>query len=348
MAEIVLEKNNKTVEIGFSVLRLVMCFEVVLAHFWSQKGDLFVYRPFVLLRDTAVPIFMLLSFVLCEKYFSNITSSRVKSRMLRLIWPQVAWTFIYGISYLVFEKSVGVDVHITIKDIFWQLATGHSACLNVSMWYQIVLIILTVLTYIIYYSTNTEKSLVRILSALFILSLILQFSNVNFMIFNRFRYELRYTLGRIAEMVPYMVLGLLIAHYRLLDRARFHKKKAVSMLCVLLVVLGCTMLIPKAQGFGYSNITHMIIAIIMLFFVYIIPFNLLSNKIKDAISVVSKYTLGIYCVHRLIATMVIELFENAEIETGTFGMCVIIYILSYAVSWLISLVPCKVTRFIVQ
>lgn len=52
-------------DIGISILRLWMVFEVVLVHYWdTTTGNVSIWlKPFEEMKMLAVPIFMLLSFI---------------------------------------------------------------------------------------------------------------------------------------------------------------------------------------------------------------------------------------------------------------------------------------------
>lgn len=91
-------KNNEHIQnhnYGISLLRFMMCFEVILLHFWKTNTDITILKPFFLLEDAAVPTFIVLSFFLSENKLHSFTISNFKKRIHRLVWPQLVWTLIY-------------------------------------------------------------------------------------------------------------------------------------------------------------------------------------------------------------------------------------------------------------
>lgn len=74
-----MEDLNKKREFnyGIALLRTLMCFEVVLCHFWTTDVPK-VLMPFSVLRGLAVPVFMFLSFFFNRTYFLRIQQKQSK------------------------------------------------------------------------------------------------------------------------------------------------------------------------------------------------------------------------------------------------------------------------------
>lgn len=213
------------------------------------------------------------------------------------------------------------------------------------MWYQIVIIILTCLEYAIFEIKNS-KIIIYLLGTITIISFILQYSGINYSLFNNARYELKYPLGRLIEMIPYMAVGLLIAHYRILDVI---SRKALYLGVVILLVLAVlSYKLPSVKGFGYSGITKLLVAMAVLSVMYTIPFDHLPNMLLQIIKVVSKFTLGIYCSHRFVATILGKIFIGSMIQVDTFVGCILIYVSSYFISLAIYLIPHKLAKMSVD
>ena len=63
---------------GFSLLRTLMCFTVVLSHFWIASSlDQFI-DLFFDIRPVAVPVFMLISFYLASDSIINVRAEWAK------------------------------------------------------------------------------------------------------------------------------------------------------------------------------------------------------------------------------------------------------------------------------
>ena len=49
---------------GIALLRMLMCFEVILCHCWYLQDTSVLFTPLVVLMNYAVPVFMFVSFFL--------------------------------------------------------------------------------------------------------------------------------------------------------------------------------------------------------------------------------------------------------------------------------------------
>ncbi len=197
--------------VGLSLLRAFMCFSVILCHFWGNfdtgwRGWLSFFKGY------AVPVFMLMSFFLTEKTLMSYDKKKIRKRLERLLIPFVLWPLVYWLVYNIVDlcKS-GYGLGCSITDLLWQLFMGHSPKLNVLMWYQFDLIILSLLLAAIIYVFR--KNYIHILCACMMAAWLLQYSGWNKLFFGGLRFEMTYPLGRLAEMFPYAACGFLMAHF---------------------------------------------------------------------------------------------------------------------------------------
>ena len=136
---------------GFSLLKMLLAFEVILGHFanWDEYDPRLVW-PFRELVSLAVACFVILSFYLMAKSFLIRDKQMMKKRLIRLLIPQIGWAIIYYVIYALIDLFMNKGLHSGPMDFFWQLLTGHSRYLNPSMWYQVDIIIVTVIFYFIF------------------------------------------------------------------------------------------------------------------------------------------------------------------------------------------------------
>ena len=88
-----------------------------------------------------------------------------------------------------------------------------------------------------------------------------------------------------------------------------------------------------SQTYNYNGLDKVIFSIFSFIGFYLIPFEKIkSNKLKLIIKLSSNFTLGIYCIHPLIAYYLEKLF----LLKSTFKGCLTIYIISYLISFLCS------------
>ena len=208
-------ESLKPQNLGLCILRMLMCFEVVLCHFWHSTSVPPLLIPFYILRNYAVPVFMLMSFFLTQNCILSKKSQIYKKRLSRLILPQIGWTIIYWLIYQLISILFHTNLTNGPSDIFWQLLTGHCPRINPAMWYQIVLITLSII-FILLFNILPENIALISTYVFMIAALFLQYSGINSSMFSQLRYELKYPLGRFFEMLPYATIGFSLSYYKIL------------------------------------------------------------------------------------------------------------------------------------
>lgn len=320
---------------GIAFLKCLMCFEVVLCHYWTPSigGSSKLLKLFEILRNLAVPTFMFLSFYLTKEIFFSNNWCTIKKRIHRLMIPHLFWTITY---FLIFK----LIYNVRINEFLWQLFTGHSEVLNPSMWYQIDIMIITILVALI--SKIFKKSNTFVLLFIFSMSLLLQYTSINYNFFIGFRNEIKYSFGRLIEMIPYAVLGILCSYYDFKKIIKNNKVMCfIGFIFLGVIVLALDKYFPE-RGFNYSGLLKVYLTLIIITIFILFPFNKLKPFVLKLIKIFSQYTLGIYCIHRLTGTFLNELFIKVlGINMNSFIFCIIIYIVSYLVCFIISKIPLK-------
>ena len=100
---------------------------------------------FVWMRMFAVPVFMMLSFIFTSQFLEEHNTDKIKKRIERLVIPQAGWAVIYWCIYKIIDMAYGLGLENGITDMLWQIFSGHSQNLNVTMWFQVDLIYITIL-----------------------------------------------------------------------------------------------------------------------------------------------------------------------------------------------------------
>lgn len=226
--------ERKQKNVGLCLLRMSMCYEVILCHFWNKEIYSNGAAIFKTIRNYAVPVFILMSFYLTKDTFLSGNKGSYQKRLLRLIYPLLGWTLIYWMAFVMIEILWGIKEVYDNRDWIWQLFTGHSPQINPAMWYQSVLIWIT-LIFIMLFFLLSEKIVVWILGWLMVLSLFFQYSGLNYYLCGGLRYELKYPLGRICEIFPYAIVGFLLSYCGIYIKM---KKYKIVLMTVSLFVIG--------------------------------------------------------------------------------------------------------------
>lgn len=345
-------KNYSHYNMGICLLRMMACFLVIAANNWEintpSSGALgWLYY----LRNYSVSIFMILAFCFCEKMIATSDTDRLLKRLVKLIVPLFAWAIIYWIFYKVLSEVLYPGYNISVKDLLWQMFTGNSIYLNSFMWFSAVLIVLTVLIFVIAFITNKFHN--PILGLLAILCIYAEYAGL-MLFLTRYKAEIAGSVGRLHEMFPLAVLGYMIAYFGLVEKSRKHWiiTMLFAVVALWLIRRFGVFADPSVQTFGYAGIKMIVTALLLVFLFFAPPLEKLPKFIRVIIEWLTKYTLGIYCMQSLVATLLHYYISHRnigiELETYTIFDCIRIYAVCYAICFLISRIPCKWTRMLVE
>jgi len=339
--------------LGVELLRCYMAFMVVLAHFggntlFPAEGILCIFGGF------HVPVFMFLSFLLCGKYFFYPTKEGVSKRLVRILVPLLFWgvaAFLcVSIKNLVMGQSFADS--IPLRALCWQLLTGHSG-MNSPLWYLAVTLWISVLFWMLGVLFE-KKVFLLLISVLAVISVVSQYVGLNYALFGSLPYELKYPLGRMTEMIPYASLGVLCS-MALPKLNKLNFKQHLIIFIVAIGLIAVVMLIKHffihytIEGFGYNGIYSIIISLLLTVSAFTVPLNYVRNKVfVKVVRKMTDYTMGVFCMHILVGGLTEYVFLQLGFQTRTILMCLAIYVVSYIISLLISLIPLKQTDYLVR
>lgn len=322
---------------GFAILKIWMPFEVILCHFWLAQENMPLHHQFFSsFIFLAVPLFMMMSFYLFSKKLMNVNGTIMRKRLARLWIPFAAWAVIYFLFDVVVQAICKIPMYNGVEDLLWQLVGGSSFYVCHPMWYQAVLIFLTILFGLIFYFM--PKNVAMACSMLLgMAAFFLQYSGVNFDWFCNFRDEIKYPLGRICEMIPYAVLGILLGYSRIFDRIKTHRI-TISVLCIGLMVLvyQFPVFAPVGKSFAYAGMQWFVLSTALFIVAIVFPWEKLPGLVKSVIRTISAYSFGIYCLHLGVGKMIFIAFWRPDFRTHRMLLCLIIYGISFVLSVLIS------------
>ena len=114
-------------------------------------------------------------------------------------------------------------------------ALGTTRTLGSQMWFQAVLVVLTGF-FAIFFRVARPRHVLSGLAILFAIGVMMDYSGLNFALFDHYRYEVRNPLGRIFPMLPYAAIGLAAGmHSRRLDGLDLPRRWLVVALGVVAV-----------------------------------------------------------------------------------------------------------------
>lgn len=342
---------DKNYNYAMGLLKVVMSFEVVLCHYWvcgEMKNVPYAQWPFAAMRSVAVPAFMIMSFFFTRQVFEENSEAQNRKRLVRLVTPYWIWAIIYFGVYSFIYEITKIENVLTIKDLLWQLSLGSSPKLNTVLWYQADLIVLT-LAYMIMHKVVPQKKILPFIGVIGILAIFLQYSGVNYLLFKDARYEIRYTFGRLIEMIPFTTMGYILADKRCISWLKKYKWSVAASCGVLFVafvvysVFGYT-----PDGFGYNGIGLLVSGSSIVIITIALPLENCGRRTKKIIDLLAKYSMGIYCLHFGVGFWLTKLYVKWELQINSFSECVVIWTICYMVCYLIEHIPSRFAKMMVE
>ena len=338
VAEEKVEKKEPIV--GVHILRFYMAFMVVAAHLGGTlllkwAGLFYIFQPF------HVPTFMLLSFLLCGRYFLMPTKELVRKRLLRIIIPFVTWGIVaFFLNLILWSVSFSALIN--------QLFTGFP--LNNPLWYLASTLWISIFFWIFRLLTKNKWAFIIVISAISVFCIVLQYTGLNYSLFNNLPYNIKFTVGRSFEMIPYATIGILLSmvlpYLEKLDK-KWHIVMFIGTGALLagLILLRNFVIPYRPKGFDFPGISLIIGACLLVLTAFTNPLNLIASKtFKSIIKWVTSFTLGIYCMHVVIGLFVEWFFITFNWDTYNTLMVLTTYVICYLISFLIWLIPNKYVR----
>lgn len=340
--EEVLNNKPKTNEpiVGVEILRFYMAFMVVSAHVGGTlllkwAGIFYIFQPF------HVPVFMLLSFLLCGRYFLSPTKELVMKRLLRILIPFITWGILSFLLCLILWP-------INFITLLNQLVTGFP--LNNPLWYLASTLWICVLFWLLKLATRKRLIFIIVISVLATACIVLQYTGLNYRMFNGLPYNFKFTIGRTFEMIPYATIGIILSmvlpYLNKLDK-KWHLILFFSAALLMsgIVAIRVLLISYRPFGFDFPGISLILVACLLVLTAFTNPLNFIQNKtFRSIIKWITSFTLGIFCMHVVIGRFVEWAFIALNLATYNTLMAVVTYLVCYLISFLIWLIPNKYVR----
>ena len=305
--------TNKKINYSFELLRLILCFWVVVQH---------CYRNASKKRRFHVPTFMIMSFYFYYNTLKTNDIIKIKQRFQRLLIPYIIWgIFIFILNYILlalFGFSL-LKKKLVIKDLMLQLIFGSRY--HFIFYYQFNLIFLTILFNII--SFLLKKHFIFILQIFLIVAYISQYSYWNFFFFRKYFYDIKYSVGSIFELLPFAVVGVILNYLNIILLLKEFKLKAIFFIGIIIFLIFEFDIFVRINGFFYPGILHNVggICIFILFSL----FSFQNRGLKFLLINITKFTGGIYYIHTILFCFLSKIF--IFIRNKTFLSSIVIYLI---------------------
>lgn len=282
-------------------LRIVSCYAIVSIHFGRTLPC----------ADLAVPIFMIMAF-----WFSAMakrdyvaSSKSLFRRLVRIAIPYFFWGCIGCVARWGMERVV--DWRILIL----QLLFGQSG--NSPLWFLCVLMICTIIVGVIVILPDYSRWIV--VGAIFIVCFGLQYTGINSTMWRWLPSAGEVTMGRIAEMMPYAIVGL-GGRFFFGNEGRRLLYAGIVSLCVAVCFLNSTY---SASGYNYCGGMRFLLASGFVFICAgldgLVPFK---QCVLRPIATVGGLTAGCYYMHKLVGEAIRRIISSQS----TIGFTLMVFV----------------------
>ena len=316
--------------LGLELLRGILCFWVILFHCLRVENK--YLKNIIKIKIFHVPTFIFISFYFLYKNLCERNIHKIKFRFKRLLIPYFIWPIIVfiinNLFYQIFKFN-RFGRFLSFNDLKIQLITGRKY-INV-LWFQFNLIFFTLLFFII--SFLFKNNFLFILQTIGIFFYFLQYSDLNYIFFNKYKDTISRTLGYFCETAPIAITSLSFSSINIVKKLKNHRKKALFFSFLFLCFLFHYDIFLEVKGFAYRGIINNFGSFFLFITFSLLPLeNIDSIRIILFINKITSYTQGIYCLHSIVNAYLKLIFNF--IKNSTFLGCISIYLVSYYLSYI--------------
>ena len=326
---LIISKNNKSINLGIEILRMLLCLWIVFIHCSIIKEAQKKY----LSKGFHVPTFILISFFFYVKTLQGRIIYKIIYRFKRILIPYIGWSIIIliinNLKILVFGYGLSHKI-LSLQDLYLQLLTGSNYYRI--FWFQFNLIFLSLFLTII--SFIFKSNLLLSFYYLAVISFYMHISRLNhkFVIQLGNKY-IRKSCGSLIELMPISIFGCIISSSNLLSETKKNPLSILFLYIFLLYIFFNYEIFINYRGFrgSTSNILlNIFVCTILLLFFGSLNFDKVKYyKLYIFIQLITKNTGGIYYIHEIVRDH-LKIFSHS-IKDGTYFGALIIYLFSYLI-----------------
>ena len=302
-------KNTKKNYYGLSILKFLLAFDVINCHCFKRKSTSNKFILYLLNSNKLhVPSFIIMSFYFTHNSLISLDLNKIYRRLERLFIPYLGWPiilFILSNFINIFCKKIPL---ISFKNLYYQIVLGNAPNIPLHFWFLFDMIVTT--NFFIFIIISMKNHYIFIFLMFMIFSYYLQYSNINLIFFNSNRQP---SLGKENEFIPFAVTGFIFI-YKIIQYYE---------------------IFANIKGVQYSGLklNACSICIIIMFSLYSLELN---NNYLKVLKALTNFTGGIYYIHRIVQRYFRYILY--EIKNGTFFGIILIYLFSYIICFLGTLI----------
>ena len=309
--------------IGLEILRLLLCFWVVLFHSINHS-NVFLLN-YIVSKKFHVPCFFFISFYFFFPIVNDRNCVKMKLRLKRLfipffLWPIISWSF-NNIFYLIFATNRFGRL-LSFSELKVQLIVGRK--FFIQLWFLFNLLFFSLFFFII--SFFLKKYFLFFVILIGIISIIFQYSKYKYNLFIQYKDSISCSIGLFVFSFPIAVLAFCFKKINLIS---YFEKNYIKSFIVIFVFL--YYLFKQGAPYTYLGIDKSLFSLLTFLGFYLIPLNkYLNSRCKSIIYFITNYTQGIYCIHIMIKRYIFKFFNIKP----TFPFSILLYIICYFLSFI--------------
>lgn len=311
--------NIKEINYGIQLLRMILCLWVLSFHCLDKNKINYFLFFITKTKFYHVPCFALLSFYFSSTIFLDKNIIKFKRRLERLLIPYFIWPLLIFIINNIFYKK-----KISLHQLKIQILLGRQ--FMVPFWYLFSVTFLTTSFFIL--SNIFKMNFFLLIKLLMVFSYIFQYSSCDKFL-DEYNHSVKLPILDTIRILPLSITGILLESSKLIE---FFKKNKNNYLFFSFLLL---FLLFKFDIFielgGYNGIINIFSSLLFFIGFYLLPFENINSFIQKIIKQITSYTNGIYCLHLIIKSF---FFRDKSSLEGTFKSCIIIYLISYLISFI--------------
>ena len=139
-------------------------------------------------------------------------------------------------------------------------------------------------------------------------------------------------------MLPIACVGIMLPHFK--DDLKIKSKMRWFLFIILFILIFISSYFLKkiqmpVNNFNYAGIHSLPVSIIRLYAFLLFPAFLLPNTLQSILRIITKYTMGIYCLHLLIIRYLGMILDNMKNNLSIPNEKLFFTIITYTLCWIL-------------
>jgi len=274
-----------------------------------------------------VPSFIIMSFFFTHNILISSDFHRIYKRFERLLIPYIGWPIILFCIYNLILLSGKKYYTFSFKKLIHQIILGNAWTIPFHFWFLFDLILTSIIFLLILKTMKNHYLFIFLILLMF--SYFLQYSELNYKLFIILGEP---SLAKENEFIPYAVTGFILFESNIMNKLYEKKIKTFIISLIFLKLTEYYKVFSSIEGFAFQGIKSNIRSVCLIFIFSLFSSKEKENKYTKIFKTITSFTGGIYYIHRIIQWNFINIFK--DIKKGTFFGIILIYIISYMICFI--------------